>query len=373
MAQIGIGSRIGKSPYYDSTIAAGAASFTIYNGTYMPTSYGDPAAEYKRVTEAVALWDVAAERQVEIAGPDAFALSNYLSARDLTGMAVDRARYAPMCDHRGRLINDPVILRVGQDRYWFSLADSQILLWAQAIAGERGDDVEIFEPDVSPLAIQGPLAINLARDLFGKDLVDGLGFFHHRAVSLEGIPMVLCRSGWSKQGGFELFLTNESKGDQLWDLVMSAGKKYGIGPGAPNQQERIETGLLSFRSDHERDTDPIEAGLAKYTSLDGEHAFLGRAGLEERLQRPVRRNIVNVRLHGDFESCEHPWRATVDGDVVGQLRNAEWSPKLDAWIGLAQLANPHDAPGTTIDVHPPNGRIVTATVHHEPFGVVQTP
>lgn len=209
----------------------------------------------------VAIWDVSAERQAEITGPDAAAFVNHLSARDLTGMKIGRARYAPMCDHDGRLINDPVALRIDHDRYWLSLADGEILLWARAIAGEQGANVRIFEPDVSPLALQGPLAVNLARDLFGAVLVDSLGFFHHCPVKIDDIPMVLCRSGWSKQGGFELFLTDGSKGNRLWEIITEAGQAYGIGPGCPDQQERIESGLLSFGADHDRDTDPIEAGL----------------------------------------------------------------------------------------------------------------
>ena len=372
MPEIVIGSRNQKSPFFDATMRAGASAFTVYNGMYLPASYGDTAEEYRRLTERVALWDVSSERQLEISGPDAFALTNYLSARDLTGMKVGRARYAPLCDHQGRMINDPVVLRIDENRYWLSLADSNIWLWARAIAGERDDDVRIFEAAASPLAIQGPLADDLARDLFGAEMVDGLGFFHHCPTETDRIPLVLCRSGWSKQGGFELFLTDESQGERLWDVVMAAGEQYGIGPGAPNHQERMESGLLSFGSDHDRDTDPIEAGLGAYTSLSSDHQFLGRAALEARLARPVRRNLVNVRLAGDSVPCMNPWPASIDGESIGMLHNAMWSPRLDAWIGLAQLTTPHDAPGTTFDVAIPDGSQTTARVHDEPFGAIQT-
>ena len=372
MPEIVIGSRNQKSPFFDATIQAGASAFTVYNGMYLPATFGDLDAEYRLLTEAVALWDVSSERQIEIAGPDAFAFTNYLSARDLTGMKVGRARYAPLCDFDGRLINDPVVLRVADDRYWLSLADSNILLWARAVAGERGADVHIFEADASPLAIQGPLANDLARELFGADLVDSLGFFHHCPTELDGIPLILCRSGWSKQGGFELFLTDESQGDRLWKIIMHAGERYGIGPGAPNHQERMESGLLSFGSDHDRDTDPIEAGLGAYTSLDGDHQFLGRAALEARLARPIRRNLVNVRLTGNVVPCQNPWRASICGEPVGFVHNAMWSPRLETWIGLAQIATPHDAAGTVFDVAHPDGSPLTARVHHEPFGSIQT-
>ncbi len=375
MAQISIGSRIRKSPFYDSTVAAGVSSFTIYNNMYMPTGYGDPDAEYERLTQRVALWDVAAERQVQIAGPDAAALAQYVSARDLTGLKVNRARYAPMCNHQGRLINDPVILKVAEDRFWISIADSDMLLWVSAIAGERGDDVEVTEPDVSPLALQGPMADDLARDVFGADLVDGLGFFHHAPADVDGIPVVLCRSGWSKQGGFELFLTDGSEGNRLWDLMMAAGEKYGIGPGNPNQPERIESGLLSHRSDNDPDTDPIEAGLAAYTSLDADIDFCGRAALIERQKRAVRRPIVNITLNGSkdvAEWCRNPWPASISGEQVGWLRNATWSHRLDRWIGIAQIETPHDEPGTELDIVTGSGNKVRSTVTDEPFGTIRT-
>lgn len=372
MAEVRIGSRHRKSPFYNSTVAAGVDSFTIYNAMYMPAGYGDRDAEYERLTTGVALWDVAAERQVEIAGPDAAALAQYVSARDLTGLKVGRARYAPMCDHQGRLINDPVVLRVGEDRFWFSLADSESLLWIRAIAGERGLDVQVFEPDVSPLAIQGPKAHALACDLFGAELIDSLGFFHHAPAELDGIPMVICRSGWSKQGGYELFLTDGTQGDRLWKLVMAAGQPYGIGPGSPNHSERIESGLLSFRSDHDLETDPIEAGLADYTSLDRDVDFCGKAALLERVQQPTRRPIVNIVIEGEYEQCDNPWSATVEGQAIGMVRNAVWSPRLDAWIGLAQVRTPYDTAGSAIDVVTAAGQKVTARVTGEPFGAIRT-
>jgi aminomethyltransferase len=213
------------------------------------------------------------------------------------------------------------------------------------------------------------------RDLFGADVVDPLGFFHHRPVELDGIPMVLCRSGWSKQGGVELFLTNGSQGDRLWELIMAAGEPYGIGPGGPNQQERIETGLLSYQTDHDLDTDPIEAGLGEYVSLDGNHQFVGRTALEARLRQAIRRNVVNVRLDGsaaDVIAVDRPLPASINGEHIGRLRTAVWSTKLDCWLGLAQLATPHDAAGTSFEITLTGGAMRSATVHHQPFGAIQT-
>ncbi len=376
--EIAIGARIRTSPFFDSTVSAGASSFTIYNGMYMPTGYGDARAEYERLTENIALWDVAAERQVEIVGPDAAALTQYVCARSLRGMVAGRARYAPMCDHQGRLINDPIAMCLDNDRYWLSIADSDALLWVRAVAGERGADVEVFEPDVSPLAVQGPRADELGRELFGDEVIEALGFFHHRTVELDDIPMVLCRSGWSKQGGFELFLTDGSKGTQLWDLVMAAGETFGIGPGTPNHAERIESGLLSFGSDHDRDTDPIEAGLGAFTSLASDVDFCGKQALQARVDSTTRRPIVNITFDSpatesrDIQPASQPTTASVDGKVVGEIRTSVWGPRLNAWIGLAQLQAPFDAPGTTIESVDGAGRTVTAVVTNEPFGTIRT-
>lgn len=372
MAEIRIGTRNRQSPFFDSTLAAGVTSFTIYNRMYLPTSYGDPAAEYRRLTEGVAMWDVGAERQVEIAGPDAESFASFLSARDLWSMKVGRARYAPLCDHQGRLINDPVALRIADDRFWFSLADSEALLWARGLAGANEFDVRVFEPDVSPLAIQGPAAESLAKDLFGSEFIDGLGFFHHCPAELDGIPVELCRSGWSKQGGFELFLTDGSQGDRLWNLVAEAGAPYDIGPGSPDHQERIESGLLSFGSDHDLETDPFEAGLGRFVSLDHERDFVGKQALLAARTKAAPRPIVNIRLDGQVVACTHPWEARIDGVAVGMVRNTVWSTKLDAWIGLAQLVMPHGEPGTAVEVVDPQARGVTAVVTDETFGTIRT-
>lgn len=371
MPEIAVGSRVRKSPFWESTIAAGASQFTVYNHMYMPTSYGDPEAEYRRLTEAVAIWDVSAERQVEIVGPDARALTQRLCARDIMSCRPGRARYAPMCDHQGRLINDPVALCLDDDRFWLSIADSDVLLWAKAVAGERGDDVRVFEPDVSPLAIQGPLAADLAGDLFGHEMVDSMGMFHHRFAEIDGIPLVLCRSGWSKQGGFELFLTDGSRGGELWSKVVDAGEKYGIGPGSPNHQERVESGLLSFGSDTDADTDPVEAGLGAFVSLDMEHDFIGKAALQARIADGVaRRVVVNVAFDSEVPRCENPWDAFIDGVPAGRVHNAVWSPKLSRAIGLALVPAVMTRPGNRLCVATPEGPCM-ATISEAPFGAIQ--
>lgn len=373
MAEITIGSRIAKSPFYAATVAAGATGYTIYNRMYMPTSFGDPLGEYDRLKTGVSMWDVGAERQVEIVGPDARAFTDRLSARDLSTLKPGRARYTPICNHAGVLINDPIALCLSDDRWWLSIADSDVLLHCQAVAGSEGFDVDVFEPDVSPLAIQGPKAVDVCRDLFGADLIDGLGFFHHRPVELDGIPMVICRSGWSRQGGFELFLTDGSRGQDLWDRVAAAGAPYGIAPGTPHHMERIENGLLSYRADTDDDTDPIEAGLGQWCDL--ERDFVGRDALVARHDDAgARRRLVNVVVdRGDLGddplwTADQPHAASVGGAAAGELRVAVWSPKLACHVGLALVPVEHAEPGTRLDVDG-LGDLVSMTVTDVPFGV----
>ncbi|MEM9468182.1 MAG: glycine cleavage T C-terminal barrel domain-containing protein [Actinomycetota bacterium] len=366
MAEITIGSRIAKSPFYAGTVDKGATHYTIYNRMYMPTSYGDPLGEYERLMTGVSIWDVGAERQVEIVGPDARAFTDHVSCRDLTTLKVGRGRYTPMCNYDGVLINDPIAMALGEDRWWLSIADSDVVLHCQAVAGAAGFDVTVREPDVSPLAIQGPKAQDLCRDLFG-DIVDEIGFFHFRPVELDGIPIVLMRSGWSRQGGFELFLTDGSRGQELWDLAFAAGAKYDAAPGTPHQMERIENGLLSYRSDTDDDTDPIEANLGKWVDLDGAD-FVGKAALLARHEHHAsRRRLVNVDVDGDMPAPEHPWPALVGGATVGELRTATWSPKYGRYIGLALVPVDLAEPGTSIDVDA-DGVPLTITVSPVPFG-----
>lgn len=371
MAEITIGSRIKKSPYFAATVAAGVTHFTIYNRTYMPTSYGDPMGEYHRLKTGVSMWDVGAERQVEVVGSDARAFCDRVSARDLSALKPGRARYAPICNHDGILINDPIALCLDDERWWLSIADGDLLQHCQAIAGSEGFDVEVFEPDVSPLAIQGPKAVDVVRDLLGSELVDSLGFFHHRAVDLDGIPLVICRSGWSRQGGYELFLTDGTKGQALWDLVAAAGEPYGIAPGTPHHMERIENGLLSYGSDTDDDTDPFEAGLGQWCDLD--RPFVGRDAIVARRAEPEnRRTLVNVYVdvvdRSELWTADQPYPASIDGRPAGVLRTTVWSPKLDRFIGLALVPVADAAPGTHIDVDAP-GIVTGMTVTDVPFGV----
>jgi glycine cleavage system aminomethyltransferase T len=330
--------RIRRSPFYAATVREGVTHFTVYNKMLMPLSFGDLKAEYRRLMEGVAMWDVAVERQVEVMGPDAHALAQAVSARDLSTMKAGQGKYVAMCDHTGRLLNDPVLLKL-QDRYWFSLADSDMLLWVRAIAAERGLDVTVQEPDVSPLAIQGPLAEKVVAKLFGNAVSD-IRYFGCVETHLHGIPLVLCRSGWSKQGGFELFLQDANQGDALWELVKDAGQAFNIGPGAPNHIERVESGLLSWGGDTTPDTNPFEANMDKFVDIDGVPDYIGKAALQRIVREGVQRKMVGLIIEGpELSAWPLVERVPVlsNAQQVGTMSAVVYSPRLGKTIGLAQV------------------------------------
>ena len=358
--------RIRRSPFYEATIAAGVKGFMPYNQMLMPAGYGDPEAEYWRLINDVAQWDVAVERQVEITGPDASRLVQILSPRDLSKCVADQGKYVALCNHQGTIINDPILLKLDENRYWLSIADSNILFWSRAIASERNFDVTIIEPDVSPLAVQGPKAQSVIAAIFG-DWVRDLKFFWFKRVEIEGIPLMLARSGWSKQGGFELYLMDGSKGTALWNIVREAGQPFGIGPGNPNPCERIESGLLSWGSDTDDDTNPFEVGLGKYVDLDVDDDVIGIKALREINANGPKRHQLGVVLDGDEPTASNlEWCDIIfDGNKVGHMTNGVWSYRLKRNIGYA-LVSKEMKPGDTVNVQK-SGTSVAGVLSELPF------
>lgn len=339
--QIGIGPNIRKSAFYDATIADGVACFSVYNHMLIPAHFGNPQAEYDSLMNGVVMWDVAAQRQVEISGPDAAQLIQYLTTRDMTKTKVGQGRYVPLCDHAGNLINDPVLLMLASDRYWLSIADSDIALWASAIAAERGMNVRVFEPDVSPLAVQGPRAEAVVADLFG-DWIKGLRYFGFKQTELQGIPLVLARSGWSKQGGFELYLQDGARGNELWNIVKSAGATYGIRPGAPNDIERIESGLVSYGADGRLQTNqcnPFEISLGNLVDVDKTDDFVGKAALAKIKTDGVKRTRIGFEISGaPVLSYEQSMDVqTPEGATVGILSECVYSERFASNIGVGMI------------------------------------
>ncbi|HSF96771.1 MAG TPA: dimethylsulfoniopropionate demethylase [Thermohalobaculum sp.] len=359
--------RVRRSPFFDATVADGVKSFSIYNHMYMPTGFGDPMAEYWRLINGVAMWDVAVERQVELKGPDAGRLAQMLCPRKLDTMKPGQGWYVPICDHNGILLNDPILLKLAEDRYWLSIADSDLLLWAKAVAAERSLEVAVTEPDVSPLAVQGPKAVEVIADLFGED-VRKMGYFRFLEAEIDGIPVLLQRSGWSKQGGFELYLRDGRMGTQLWNMVKEAGRPHGIGPGCPNGMERIESGLLSFGGDTDAETNPYEVRLGKYVDLDAPEVAIGLPALRLISEQGPKRHQLGIEL--DIEerlaSQDRPSTLLRDGTAMGKMTANTWSPRMEANIGMC-LVSVDLNPGDTVTVELPEGRQADGRMCELPF------
>lgn len=337
--QIAIGCNVRKSPFFDATVADGVKSFSVYNHMFAPAHFGDPEGEYQALLDNVVIWDVACERQVELAGPDAEQLMRYLTPRDITGTAIGQAKYVPICDHEGNLINDPVLQRLSGDCFWLSIADSDILLWTKGIAAERGMDVRVTEPDASPLAVQGPRADDVVADLFGG-WVRELKYFWFRETELDDIPILLARSGWSKQGGFELYLRDGQRGTELYNRVKEAGAPYGIVPGAPSDVERVESGLVSYGSDARHGANPFEVGLGAFVHLDRDDDFVGKGALRQIVDEGIRRRRVGFVIGGDRIGGISEWHDVHLGqDVVGTVTEAVFSPRLEKNIAVGMLAS----------------------------------
>jgi aminomethyltransferase len=335
---IAFGPRIRKSPFFNSTIRAGASHFTTYNHMYMPVSYADLKAEYDRLINGVAMWDVAAERQVSLKGPDALDLGRMLTPRNLDTLSFGMGRYVPVCNNRGSLINDPVMLKIAEDEIWLSIADSDMKFWCEGLAVGKGMDVTVTEPDASPLAIQGPKAIDVVACIFG-DWTRELKYFGFKEVDLGTIPVMVARSGWSKQGGYEIYLKDGTQGDKLWDIVAEAGAAYGIGPGAPNYIERVESGLISFNADTDDDANPFEMGLGKFVDLNQDVNYIGKAALKKIAAEGVKRRFCGVVMDGDdlTSTNSHRWDIHKDGEYVGFASAAAYSPRLQQNIAVALI------------------------------------
>ena len=334
---ISIGPRVRKSPYFDSTLRYGAKAFTVYNHMYMPTSYSDPISEYRSLVDGVTLWDVACERQVEISGPDAARFTQLLTPRNLSGCAINQCMYVVITDAHGGIVNDAVLLRLEENRFWLSPGDGDVLLWAQGVAATSDFEVEVTEPDVSPMQLQGPLAPQVAEKLFGQLAYD-LGYYRMQATKLGPIPLILSRTGWSGEFGYELFLQDSRYGDDLWEKVAEAGREFGIAPIAPSAIRSIEGGILSYVSDIQRSDDPFTIGMDRLVDLEMEAEFLGKEALRKIKSSGPKRRLVGIEIEGEpIAGNDEPWPVLQESEPVGYITRCVFSPRVKKNIGFANI------------------------------------
>jgi glycine cleavage system aminomethyltransferase T len=366
MSLVQRGARLRRSPFYEAEQAYGPKGYTVYNHMLFPTNYDDFEAEYWHLLNHVTLWDVAVERNLEIQGSDGFRFAQLLTPRDLSKCAVGQGKYVLITAPDGGIVNDPVMLRLGENHFWFALASSDALLYAMGLAASLGWDVQIGEPDVSPVQIQGPRSSDVIAALFGEDILT-LKYYWFRELSLDGIPVVVTRTGWTAEVGYEIYLRDGQHGTALWERIIDAGRPFQIKPTGPSDIRRVEGGILNWGADMGLENNAFEVGLERLCHLDGDFEFMGKAALQEVRRAGISRKLVGVEIDGDrLEMNFTKWPVTADGGPVGQVTTALWSPRLERNIGYAWLPIGRAVDGHKVSVATPDGER-EATVVPMPF------
>ena len=363
----GFGTQIRKSPYFDATVRWGAKDFSVYNHMYIPRDFGDPEQNFHNLINEAILCDVSVERQVEITGPDAYKFVQLLTPRDLTKLSIGQCKYILIVNNEGGILNDPVLLRLGENHFWLSLGDSDILLWAQGVAVNSGLNVKINEPDVSPLQLQGPKSAKIMQNLFGDEILD-LKYYWLREIELENIPLVVSRTGWSSEFGYELFLRDGSKGDLLWEKIMAAGKDFGLKPGHTSSIRRIEGAMLSYHADADIHTNPFEVGLDRLVSFDTDIDYVGKEALKKIKTEGIKRKQIGLILNCDPLKGPNTkfWEIIKDNKIIGKVTSAVYSPRLKKNIALAIISIGESKIGNIIDVKT-SSSVIKGTIVEKPF------
>ena len=333
--------RIRSTPYTSRIEKQGVTAYTTYNHMLLPAAFGSLEDAYHHLKENVQVWDVAGERQVEITGKDSAKLVQLMTCRDLSKSKIGRCYYCPIIDDQAGLINDPVILKLDEERWWISIADSDVILFAKGLAIGKKLEVKIIEPNVDILAVQGPKSFKLMEKIFGKKITD-LKFFGFDYFEFAGAKHLIARSGWSKQGGYEIYVENTNEGLTLYDKLFDLGKEFNIRPGCPNLIERIESGLLSYGNDIDNFDNPLECGFEKYVNIESKVEFLGKNKLIEIKKNGINRKLLGVKIDASQIQVSKSIPLTNDeNENIGELRSGMYSPYFKKVIGIAMLKKPY--------------------------------
>ena len=363
----GFGTQIRKSPYFNATVRWGAKGFSVYNHMYIPRDFGSPEQNFWNLIEKAILCDVAVERQVEITGPDAYKFIQLLTPRDLSKLSIGQCKYVLIVNNEGGILNDPVLLRLDENHFWLSLADSDVLFWAQGVAVNSGLNVKITEPDVSPLQLQGPTSGEIMIKLFGDNIKD-LKYYWLKEFNLDGIPLIVSRTGWSSELGYELYLRDGSKGEDLYEKIMQAGKEHGLKPGHTSSIRRIEGGMLSYHADADINTNPFELGLDRLVNLESKINFIGKDALKKIKQDGIKRKQVGIEI--DCKPLSGPnttfWPVLNDQKNIGKITSAVYSPRLKKNIALAMIDVDHSNLGQKLKVKI-DENVINCFVVEKPF------
>ena len=339
----GFGTQIRKSPFFDATLEWGATGFSVYNHMYIPRDFGDPEQNFWNLVNDAILCDVSVERQVEISGPDAAKFVQLLTPRDLSKMKVGQCKYILITNQDGGLLNDPVLLKLADNRFWISLADSDILLWAQGVAVNTEFDVNIFEPDASPLQLQGPKSRDIMVKLFDESILD-LKYYWHREYKWNGISLVVSRTGWSSELGYEIFLTDKTMGRELWNHIMLIGEPMGLKPGHTSSIRRIEGAMLSYHADADITTNPFELGLDRLVNLNVSHDFIGKKALQVIKSEKIKQRFVMLTLKDSKPGSPlllHDEPIYFKDKIIGRTTSGNYSFNFKKNLAFAYISNHH--------------------------------
>ena len=329
--------RLRGTPFTSRIEKQGVKSYTVYNHMLLPTTFSTPEEEYKHLKEHVQIWDVSVQREIEISGKDSSELVQLMTCRNLSDSKIGRCYYAPLVDSDGGLINDPLIYKVNDDKWRVCIADSDVLLFAKGIASAKKMDVNIFEAKIDTLAVQGPKSLDIMKKIFGDKIRD-LKFFRFDFFEFDKKKFLISRSGFSKQGGYEIHVENVSDGLDLYDHFFKIGKEFNLKPGTPNHPERIEGGLLSYGSDMDNNDNPLECGFDKYVDLDSDIVFLGKENLIKIKNNGIKRKLMGVKIDIDKIDVSEEIPLFDSGNkVIGQLRSGAFSPKFQKIVGIAMI------------------------------------
>ena len=358
--------RLRSTPYTSRIEKQGVTAYTVYNHMLLPAAFGSLEDSYTHLKKDVQIWDVAAERQVEIQGKDSAKLVQLMTCRNLSKSKIGRCYYCPIIDDDGNLVNDPVVLKLAEDKWWISIADSDVIFFAKGLASGYKLNVKIIEPVVDIIAIQGPKSFSLMEKIFGKPITE-LKFFGFDYFDFEGTKHLIARSGWSKQGGYEVYVQNTKSGQKLYDHLFEVGKEFNVKPGCPNLIERIESGLLSYGNDFDNNDNPFECGFDQYVSLNSEVNFLGKENLKRVKSDGIQKKLMGVQ----FDIKEISLVGSLDlkdekDNIIGELRSACYSPHFKKVIGIAMLKKPYWEASKTVKVEI-NGNFCTGNVCDLPF------
>ncbi|MCS5559164.1 MAG: dimethylsulfoniopropionate demethylase [Oceanospirillaceae bacterium] len=360
MPQLSISRRTRSTPFTSRVEAAGVRAYTVYNHTLLATSYRGVEEDYWHLCEHVQVWDVSCEKQVAISGPDAYQLIQLMTPRDLSKARIGRCFYVPLCNEQGGIVNDPIAIKLSENNWWLSIADTDVMLWAQGLATGFNLDVKVSEPDIWPLAVQGPKAEELMARVFGED-VRNIKFFNIQPMRYQGVNMQVARSGWSKQGGFEVYVNDAGLAGPLWDELFEKGQDLNVGPGCPNLIERVESGLLSLGNDMGYDTTPLECGLDQYVDLDANIKSLSLPALRQQNSRRQLKGLV-ISQRCEISDLD----VYIDGNIVGEITSQAYSSKYGVHLAFVLCSLVSLGASLTLDVNTNQGPL-TGQITSLPF------